>query len=116
MRKGVRMAKKKSHKGGMPAPKKKTAKPASRKIAADAKKSDSPKKEKQVAAKQKAKLKTYTVTEFSDMTYLTKHGVTEWLKQGLLAGQQNENGEWLIDATNLDVPNVKRLVRGQKAP
>jgi hypothetical protein len=110
------MAKKESHKGGKPAPKKQAAKPVPRKTAAKAKKSGPPKKEKPVAGKEKVTRKTYTVTEFADITYLTEHGVTEWLKQGLLAGQQNENGDWLVAATNLDVPNVKRLVREQKAP
>ena len=58
--------------------------------------------------------RVYTVSEFVEMTYLTKFGVRQWLKQGLLRGQQNEKGEWLIDAANLQVPNVKRLVREDK--
>jgi hypothetical protein len=45
------------------------------------------------------------------MTFLTENGVREWLKQGRLTGQQNESGEWVIDAASLEVPGVKRLVR-----
>jgi outer membrane biosynthesis protein TonB len=55
--------------------------------------------------------KFFSVAEFSDMTYLTEYGVMQWLKQGLLKGQQNEKGDWQIDASNLEVPNVMRLVR-----
>ncbi len=53
----------------------------------------------------------YTVAEFVDMTYLTEFGVKEWLKQGRLTGQQAAGGEWTIDAANLELPDVKRLVR-----
>ncbi len=49
------------------------------------------------------------------MTYLTEFGVKLWLKQGYLTGRQNERGEWLIDADNLQTPNVKRLVREDKS-
>ena len=38
-------------------------------------------------------------------------GVQQWLHQGRLKGQQNAKGEWQIEASNLEVPNVKRLVR-----
>ena len=58
----------------------------------------------------------YTLSEFAAMTYLTEFGVGLWLKQGRLIGQQNEKGEVLIDAANLQEPNVKRLVRKDKAP
>jgi hypothetical protein len=33
------------------------------------------------------------------------------LKQGLLKGRQNDRGDWQVDASNLEVPNVKRLIR-----
>ena len=59
--------------------------------------------------------KTYTLSEFAEMTYLTKFGVMLWLKQGDLTGRQNERGEWLIDADNLQTPSVKRLVREDKS-
>ena len=53
----------------------------------------------------------YTVAEFAGMTYLTEFGVKEWLKQGRLTGQQAAGGEWQIDAANLELPDVKRMVR-----
>jgi ABC-type phosphate transport system substrate-binding protein len=55
--------------------------------------------------------KFFSIAEFADMTYLTEYGVMQWLKQGKLKGQQNEKGDWQVDASNLEVPNVKRLVR-----
>ena len=61
--------------------------------------------------KAKKTTKSFSIAEFADMTYLTENGVRMWLKQGLLKGQQDAEGEWQIDASNLDVPNVKRLVR-----
>ena len=42
------------------------------------------------------------------MTYLTELGVGQWLKQGRLTGQQNEKGDWLIDAANLQVPDIRQ--------
>ncbi len=42
---------------------------------------------------------------------MTENGVKEWLRQGRLTGLQNESGEWMIDAANLEVPSIKRLVR-----
>jgi len=80
---------------------KKAAKP-NKKIAA-AKDKTAPKAEKTT--------KSFSVTEFANMTYLTEKGVMQWLRQGLLKGQQNARGEWQIEASNLEVPNVKRLVR-----
>jgi hypothetical protein len=55
--------------------------------------------------------KFFSVAEFAAMTYLTENGVMQWLKQGLLKGQQDEKGDWQVEASNLEVPNVKRLVR-----
>jgi len=55
--------------------------------------------------------KMYTVAEFAGMTYLTEFGVKEWLKQGRLTGRQAAGGEWQVEAANLEIPNVKRLVR-----
>ena len=60
--------------------------------------------------------RAYTVSEFVEMTYLTELGVRQWLKQGRLIGQQNEKGDWLIDAANLQEPNIKRLLREVKVP
>jgi hypothetical protein len=55
--------------------------------------------------------KTYSVSEFSAMTYLTDFGVMDWLKKGRLKGMQDETGEWRIDAANLEITNIKRLLR-----
>jgi excisionase family DNA binding protein len=60
--------------------------------------------------------RAYTVSEFVEMTYLTELGVAQWLKQGRLTGQQNEKGDWLIDAANLQEPNIRRLLREAKVP
>ena len=80
-----------------PSPKKKTPKSA-------------PKKDKPAATKPSA-AKTIPLADFVNMTYLTEAGVKDWLRQGRLKGLQNETGEWLIDAANLEVPDIKRLVR-----
>ena len=104
---------------------KKAAAPAKEasKVAAPAKKAASqPKKaaapdtksavpEKKATPKPAKAAKFFSVAEFADMTYLTENGVMQWLKQGLLKGQQDEKGAWQVDASNLEVPNVKRLVR-----
>ena len=86
-----------------------------KKAKAPAKKTAAPKKkatpEKKGAPKSTKDTKSFSVAKFADMTYLTEKGVMKWLKQGLLKGQQNAKGEWQIDASNLEVPNVKRLVR-----
>ena len=55
--------------------------------------------------------KTYSVAEFSAMTYLTDFGVMDWLKKGRIKGIQDETGEWRIDAANLEILNIKRLLR-----
>ena len=73
------------------------------------KKTAAPKKK--AAPKSAKAAKSFSVAAFADMTYLTEKGVKEWLQQGLLKGQQNAKGDWQIDASNLEVPNVKRLVR-----
>jgi len=101
---------------------KKVAAPA-KKAASQAKKpASSPKKaappaekaavpEKKAPSQPAKATKFFSVAEFAAMTYLTENGVMQWLKQGLLKGQQDEKGAWQIDAANLEVPNVKRLVR-----
>ena len=120
------MAKKEQKRPVKKAQTKGTAK--SKKVAAKAKKAKAPAKktaapkkkavpEKKTTPKKKAApkstnaTKSYSVAKFADMTYLTEKGVMQWLQQGLLKGQQNARGEWQIDASNLEVPNVKRLVR-----
>jgi hypothetical protein len=80
-----------------------------KKTAAPAKKTAAPKKK--AAPKPAKSAKSFSVAEFADMTYLTENGVMQWLQQGLLKGQQNAKGGWQVDASNLEVPNVKRVVR-----
>ena len=80
-----------------------------KKAAAPAKKKAAP--EKKATPKPARTEKFFSVAEFADMTYLTEYGVMQWLKQGLLKGRQNDRGDWQVDASNLEVPNVKRLVR-----
>jgi len=119
----MRMAAKSQPKKGKPAPKKKASKSVPKKAAA-AKKSAPPKKAKPAAAKKSAppkkakpaKAKTSTaktipLADFVSMTYLTENGVKEWLKQGRLTGLQADSGEWMIEAANLEVPDIKRLMR-----
>ena len=55
--------------------------------------------------------KSYSVEEFSDMTYLTVFGVEKWFKEGRLSGGVDASGQKRIDAANLENPMVKRLVR-----
>ena len=98
-------------KDSTPKPRKITPKDPQKKMVAKATRSASSKKE---AAPLTGR--AYTVSEFVEMTYLTEFGVRQWLKQGRLGGQQNEKGDWLIDAANLQVPGIKRLVREDKAP
>lgn len=54
---------------------------------------------------------SYTVAEFSAMTYLTEFGVTQWLKQGRLTGTRDETGQWRVEAANLEKSDVQRLLR-----
>jgi excisionase family DNA binding protein len=92
-----------------PSPKKKPLKPIQKKTSAPVEKPPAPE-----ARAPAATPKSYTVAEFAAMTYLTEFGVKEWLKKGMLTGRQDESGTWQIDAANLEVPNVKRLVRLDK--
>ena len=54
---------------------------------------------------------SYSVAEFAEMTYLTERGVLLWLKEGRLAGDKDDSGQWRVLADNLQDPNVKRLLR-----
>ena len=80
-----------------------------KKVGAKSKKAVAP--AKKAAPKSTNATKSLSVAEFADMTYLTENGVMQWLRQGLLKGQQNAKGDWQIEASNLEVPNIKRLVR-----
>jgi predicted site-specific integrase-resolvase len=54
---------------------------------------------------------SYSVSEFSAMTYLTPFGVSEWLKKGILSGCRDADGNWRVDAGNLESERIKRLRR-----
>lgn len=54
---------------------------------------------------------SYTVDEFSAMTYLTPFGVQLWLKQGRLKGSRDDKGQWRIDGSNLMNGDIRRLLR-----
>ena len=80
------------------APAKKAA-PHAKKAATPATKAVVP--ENKATPKPAKATKFFSVAEFADMTYLTENGVMQWLKQGLLKGQQDEKGDWQVDASNL---------------
>jgi hypothetical protein len=100
-----------------PAPSKKTAKTASVKKSAPPKKPAKKATAKKSAPPQKARPaqasegKAIPLEDFVSMTYLTANGAKEWLKRGRLTGSQDGSGQWMIDAANLEVPDVKRLLR-----
>ena len=54
---------------------------------------------------------TYSVTEFSRLTYLTEYGVLEFLKKGRLQGVRDEKGQWRLGADNLRNPGMRHLLR-----
>ena len=105
----MKMAAKSQPKKGKSAPKKKASKSVPKKAAA-AKKAAPPKKAKPAKAKAPAG-KAIPLVDFIGMTYLTENGAKEWLRQGRLTGSQDDSGQWLIDASNLEVPDIKRLIR-----
>ena len=55
--------------------------------------------------------RTYSVTEFSGLTYLTEFGVLEYLKKGRLQGVKDEKGQWRLGADNLQNPGMRHLIR-----
>ena len=54
---------------------------------------------------------SYSVEEFSGMTFLTPFGVKEWLRKGILNGSQTSSGDWRVDGSSLNLDQVKRLLR-----
>ena len=54
---------------------------------------------------------TYDVESFARRTYLTDNGVRKWLRSGRLAGHIDSHGSMRIDASNLERPDFKHLVR-----
>jgi len=94
-------------KAAQEAPKKPSAKKkAAPKAAVKPKKAPTPKKKPVASAD-----KSCGISQFAEMTYLTEQGVLNWLKQGRLTGRQDSKGQWQVDAANLEVPDIKRLVR-----
>ena len=55
--------------------------------------------------------KVIPVEQFSAMTYLTEFGVQKWLKAGRLVGGVDAAGKPGVDAVNLELPLIKRLLR-----
>ena len=82
----------------------KTPKAAPKKKITKAKKSAPTKSTKSAA-------KTYSIEEFSKMTYLTEVGVQRFIQAGRLKGAQDKNGNWRIEADSLEASGLKNLVR-----
>jgi excisionase family DNA binding protein len=55
--------------------------------------------------------RSYSIQEFSKMTYLTQFGVQKWLEQGRLKKIVDAQGQERVAGSNLDNPDVKRLLR-----
>jgi excisionase family DNA binding protein len=55
--------------------------------------------------------KTYDIEAFSRLTYLTKKGVRQWIKDGRLTGTIDSVGNLKVDAANLQRADFKHLVR-----
>jgi excisionase family DNA binding protein len=54
---------------------------------------------------------TYSVAEFSSLTYLTEAGVVEFIKKGRLQGVKDDKGNWLLGHENLQNPKIHHLIR-----
>jgi predicted site-specific integrase-resolvase len=54
---------------------------------------------------------TYTVEEFSALTYLTQTGVRRWLRNGRLVGERARDGSWMVKAESLELPHLRHLIR-----
>jgi predicted site-specific integrase-resolvase len=55
--------------------------------------------------------RSYSVAEFSALTYLTETGVRRWLKSGRLVGVQASDGSWTVNAESLELPHLRHLIR-----
>lgn len=55
--------------------------------------------------------KVVDVATFVRMTYLTERGVLQWLKSGRLSGTVDDGGNTLVDADNLERPEIRHLIR-----
>ncbi|MEJ2640784.1 MAG: helix-turn-helix domain-containing protein [Desulfosarcinaceae bacterium] len=54
---------------------------------------------------------SYSVAEFSALTYLTETGVLRWLQSGRLIGERTADGSWTVKAESLDLPHLRHLIR-----
>jgi excisionase family DNA binding protein len=59
----------------------------------------------------KGPAKTFSISEFSPLTYLTEYGVEQYLNSGRLRGSKDAQGNWRIDADNLEDPTFRHLIR-----
>jgi hypothetical protein len=89
---------------------KKSPKPV-KKLADVAKKTKKTAKTNKAPKKPSTGTKTYSVDEFSELTYLTDLGVRQFLKQGRLKGEIDSGGTWKVFAENLHDPLIQHLVR-----
>jgi hypothetical protein len=89
---------------------KKSPKPPKR-LADVAKKTKKTAKPDKAPKKTPAGTKTYSVDEFSQLTYLTDFGVRQFLKQGRLKGEIDSGGTWKVFAENLHDPLIQHLLR-----
>ncbi len=55
--------------------------------------------------------RTYSIEEFSAMTYLTSYGVERFLKEGRLTGRKDEAGKWSVDHANMERSDIQHLLR-----
>lgn len=92
------------------AEKKKSAKP-DKKPAAARQPLKAAKPKRTATPKPPAGAKTYSIDQFSAMTYLTESGIKEFLKKGRLKGEIDAQGTWKIFADNLSDPLIRHLVR-----
>jgi excisionase family DNA binding protein len=60
---------------------------------------------------QPAHARTYDVRTFAQMTYLTEKGVRQWFRNGRLFGRVDPDGTILLDAANLNRPELRHLIR-----
>ena len=66
---------------------------------------------KSLASQTDPSVKSYSIKEFSDLTYLTEFGVQKWLKEGRLTKAVSADGQIRVDGASLQNPHVKRLLR-----
>ncbi len=58
-----------------------------------------------------AKARPYDVATFARLTYLTEKGVRLWLRSGRLTGHVDASGNLMVDAANLERPEIQHLIR-----